>query len=99
MCYSLAARLGGVCAGAPPVTMRLLTRYGDAVGLAFQIADDVLDHRAGEKETCNYAALFGEEAAMRRMRQFVAQAEGAARRIGGGDVLADIARFAALRSY
>lgn len=36
-------RIGGLAAGAPPQTMEALWRYGEAVGLAFQIADDVLD--------------------------------------------------------
>ncbi len=36
-------RLGGLAAGASPEQLRAFTRYGDAIGLAFQIADDVLD--------------------------------------------------------
>jgi geranylgeranyl diphosphate synthase, type II len=38
-----AARLGGVAAGTAPATEAALHRFGTAVGLAFQIADDVLD--------------------------------------------------------
>ncbi|MBM4193568.1 MAG: polyprenyl synthetase family protein [Gemmatimonadetes bacterium] len=38
-----AVRLGGLAANAPASTMAALAGYGDAVGLAFQIADDVLD--------------------------------------------------------
>jgi geranylgeranyl diphosphate synthase, type II len=36
-------RLGGLAAHATPAQMEAFTRYGDAIGLAFQIADDVLD--------------------------------------------------------
>lgn len=36
-------RIGGLAAGAPAATMGALAEYGEAVGLAFQIADDVLD--------------------------------------------------------
>ena len=36
-------RLGGLAAGASAEQMAAFTRYGDAIGLAFQIADDVLD--------------------------------------------------------
>lgn len=36
-------RLGGLAAGASAAQMAAFTRYGDAIGLAFQIADDVLD--------------------------------------------------------
>jgi geranylgeranyl pyrophosphate synthase len=35
--------IGGVAAGAPPAVLDAFERYGSAVGLAFQIADDVLD--------------------------------------------------------
>ncbi len=36
-------RLGGLAADASPKQMAAFTQYGDAIGLAFQIADDVLD--------------------------------------------------------
>jgi len=36
-------RLGGLAAAASPEQMAAFTQYGDAIGLAFQIADDVLD--------------------------------------------------------
>lgn len=36
-------RLGGLAAGASPNQLAAFTQYGDAIGLAFQIADDVLD--------------------------------------------------------
>ncbi len=45
-----AVRIGGLAAGAPEETMKALTLYGDRVGLAFQIADDVLDVIGTEKE-------------------------------------------------
>ena len=38
-----AATLGGRAAGATPTRLDALRRYGEAIGLAFQIADDVLD--------------------------------------------------------
>ena len=40
---SAAVRIGGLAAGAPADMLLALERYGAAVGLAFQIADDVLD--------------------------------------------------------
>ena len=40
---SAAAMIGGRAAGAPPERLAALGRYGEAIGLAFQIADDVLD--------------------------------------------------------
>ena len=38
-----ACRMGGLSAGATPEELDALGRYGDDIGLAFQIADDVLD--------------------------------------------------------
>jgi len=38
-----AVRLGGLAAGAAPAAQQAIERYGAAVGLAFQIADDLLD--------------------------------------------------------
>jgi geranylgeranyl diphosphate synthase type II len=39
-----ALRLGALTAEAPPRTLRLLTGYGECVGTAFQIVDDILSH-------------------------------------------------------
>jgi geranylgeranyl diphosphate synthase, type II len=36
-------RMGGICAGADPWQLDALSKYGEHVGLAFQIVDDILD--------------------------------------------------------
>jgi geranylgeranyl pyrophosphate synthase len=41
-----ALRMGGLAAGAPPARLAALEAYGRAVGLAFQVADDILDATA-----------------------------------------------------
>jgi geranylgeranyl diphosphate synthase type II len=38
-----AVRMGALCAGATAPQLDALSRYGDAIGLAFQIADDILN--------------------------------------------------------
>ena len=38
-----ACRIGGICGGADDEQLEALTRYGEAVGLMFQIVDDLLD--------------------------------------------------------
>lgn len=38
-----AARLGGMTANATPAQLRALTDFGQHVGLAFQVIDDILD--------------------------------------------------------
>ncbi len=42
--FSAATEVGGVIAGAPEAQVRALHAYGDALGIAFQIADDLLDY-------------------------------------------------------
>ncbi|HMQ93402.1 MAG TPA: polyprenyl synthetase family protein [Amaricoccus sp.] len=43
--FSAATEAGAVIAGAEPEAVRALRDYGDALGIAFQIADDLLDYR------------------------------------------------------
>lgn len=80
---SAAARIGGLAAGAPESIVQALGRYGSALGLAFQIADDVLDvtsstealgKTAGrdiELRKSTYPALLGVEGATRRAEALV----------------------------
>ena len=42
-----AVRVGALVAGADARTLRRLTAYGEHLGLAFQIADDILDAAGG----------------------------------------------------
>jgi heptaprenyl diphosphate synthase len=49
--FELAAWLGAWLAGAPSETAEALARFGHEFGMAFQIADDILDLVAPESET------------------------------------------------
>ncbi|MFD1880162.1 polyprenyl synthetase family protein [Paracoccus pacificus] len=48
--FSAATEVGGVIAGAPEAQVKALYAYGDALGIAFQIVDDLLDY-TGTAET------------------------------------------------
>ena len=48
--FSAATEVGGVIAGGTDVQVRALYDYGDALGIAFQIVDDILDY-SGATET------------------------------------------------
>lgn len=48
--FAAAAESGGVCAGASPEQAAALRRYGQELGLAFQLVDDALDY-SGTSET------------------------------------------------
>jgi geranylgeranyl pyrophosphate synthase len=78
-----AATIGGRAAGAAPDRLDALARYGQAIGLAFQIADDVLDvtattHQLGktagrdlELRKSTYPALLGVDGAKSRAAALV----------------------------
>ncbi len=82
---------GALAAGAPDETMDALRMYGRAVGLAFQIMDDVLDvtsttavlgKTAGRDAVLaksTYPALLGVEGARDRARSLIADAQDALR--------------------
>jgi len=80
-----AATIGGRAAGAPPEALTALAHYGEDIGLAFQIADDVLDvtsttsqlgKTAGrdlELRKSTYPALLGVDGARARAVALVEQ--------------------------
>ncbi|MWD26417.1 polyprenyl synthetase family protein [Aquicoccus sp. SCR17] len=49
--FSAATEVGGVLAGVPDTQVRALYEYGDALGIAFQIVDDLLDYEGDEGAT------------------------------------------------
>ncbi|WP_120632373.1 polyprenyl synthetase family protein [Ruegeria sp. EL01] len=49
--FSAATEVGGVIAGASEQQVQALFDYGDALGIAFQIADDLLDYQGDSKAT------------------------------------------------
>ncbi len=78
--------MGGIIANCDDATMNALKRYGEKIGLAFQIIDDVLDvtsiknKRGGnsssdlERNKTTYATLLGVEAAEKLARQYMEEA-------------------------
>ncbi len=62
-------RLGALAAAASGSHLQILTRFGDDIGLAFQICDDLLDgpQAAGGSHEPNYCELVGAKAARQRM--------------------------------
>tara|TARA_R110002110_G_scaffold6407_49_gene32047 strand:- start:1810 stop:2808 length:999 start_codon:yes stop_codon:yes gene_type:complete len=49
--FSAATEVGGVIAGAPEAHVKALYDYGDALGIAFQIVDDLLDYQGQANAT------------------------------------------------
>jgi len=108
--FTASTRLGGIAAGAPAPVLDALGACGAALGLAFQIADDVLDEtghddvlgktagRDRELRKATYPGLLGLDGARSRAREAAHGAIAALR--AGGIVSAELdalARFAVER--
>jgi len=101
--------LGGLSAGADQATIEALARYGETVGLAFQVVDDILDLTAtteemgkdqgsdAERGKVTYPSLFGLEGARERAFELVRDAKEAVSGFDGTRRLAEIADFVLLR--
>lgn len=62
--FRAACRMGGMTAGAGDAELAILSRYGDNIGLAFQIADDVLNATSTPEEL---GKASGSDASRRKM--------------------------------
>jgi geranylgeranyl diphosphate synthase type II len=101
--------LGGILAGADEEKITALRRYGHAMGLAFQIVDDLLDiesdaatlgKTAGKDAAqgkLTYPALVGVDAARAEAQRLLEVAIENADMIAGPNYLADIARYICAR--
>jgi geranylgeranyl diphosphate synthase type II len=107
-----ALTLGGRIARAKPEQLSLLQDYGQRIGLAFQIVDDLLDvagdparlgkgvRKDAELGKLTYPGLLGVEESRRQAAQLVDEACNIAARFGPrGCTLIDIARFVGQRDH
>ena len=97
---------GGIYARADAKQVGNLRRFGQAIGLAFQIVDDILDvtqtseqlgKTAGKdvaSEKATYPALFGLEESRKKARSLLEDAYQAVQNLGAkGETLMEVARF------
>ena len=107
---AFAVEAGAILAGADAAARKALRAYGQALGAAFQIADDLLDRRASadavgkrtakdaEKGKATLVAVLGIEPARVECERLVGVALHALERFGAGaEVLRQAARFTAAR--
>ena len=105
-----AVRMGGLCGGADSSSLKALDRYASALGLAFQIRDDLLDvegdsatlgKTAGKdavQDKATFPALIGIDASRARLRQLTATMAEAMETFGDrGDALVELGRLAVER--
>lgn len=72
---------GAILAGAPGLKLEALTRYGQAIGMAFQIMDDLSDMKQ-DKSGVNYSSLHGAPASHREALKWTARAHQALAPLG-----------------
>ncbi len=92
--------MGGICGGATPDQLAALEAYGHAVGLAFQLADDVLDadQDAGDTGPPSYVRLLGVDETGRRARALADRACAAVAELPSPQALVALARFSVERT-
>lgn len=67
--------LAGALAGnAGREELKALARYGECLGLAFQVSDDIIDLTRGEQDGVSYPAVAGLDEARKHLRQLGEQA-------------------------
>ncbi|MEW6536043.1 MAG: polyprenyl synthetase family protein [Candidatus Auribacterota bacterium] len=107
---SVSVESGAVCASADSTALSALTKYGEALGLAFQISDDILDvigdaeklgKNVGQDAKLNkatYPSLYGLEESKKKLHETVEQAlislQGFDKKSG---FLCELARYVAYR--
>ncbi|OOG39294.1 farnesyl diphosphate synthase [Rhodanobacter sp. C05] len=105
-------QLGALAAGTDTATLQALDRYADAIGLAFQVRDDILDvegesavigktagkDAAADKPT--FPSIIGLDASRARLAELTATALAAIKPLGErGVLLQELAHYAAHRAY
>ena len=103
--------MGGIAAGASEAQLSTLGTYGARIGLAFQIADDLLDLTATAQQLgktpgkdvavgkATWPAVFGVEASKKKAAQLADEAAAAVAPLGqGAQILSDLARFVVERA-
>ena len=101
-----AVRIGGIIGGANSQELDALTQYGEKAGLAFQVADDLLDETSTSEELgktvgkdaasqkATYTSLYGIEGTRRMADRLCREAIDAAHSSGRNTaILEEIARF------
>jgi geranylgeranyl diphosphate synthase type II len=108
----VSVRLGAMLGGAKEQGLEALTRYGERIGLAFQIADDILNvegeaallgKKTGgdlSKGKATYPSLMGLDESKRRAKELIVLAVDALSPFGSqADPLRETARFIVSREY
>lgn len=78
---SVSVKMAATLCEANKTDLHHLSKYGDLLGLAFQLSDDIQDAREGETGK-NFASLWGEEKTLKYLNEVSEQAEGQLKHFG-----------------
>ncbi|MGV3614515.1 MAG: polyprenyl synthetase family protein [Fimbriimonas sp.] len=104
-----ATEIGGIVGGGTPGQIAALKTYGERVGLAFQIADDILNETGTpeqlgkasgsdrERQKATYPALYGLDASRKAALDAAAEGVAVLEALPSGAFLAELARFSVSR--
>lgn len=109
--FAASCAVGGMCASTTPAHLEALRKYGHALGLGFQIADDILDETASTEQLgkgaqsdaragkLTYPGLYGLERSRRMAEEAVNAALDSIRVLPGPThALSDLAQYSISRS-
>ncbi len=98
--FRLAAELGAVAADAPPGMVERMGRYGELMGIAYQLADDIVDYVRGERSPAITRLLewLGNPrdvltAALEKLRAILSRVDEVLRGVRGASLLPVLPRF------
>jgi geranylgeranyl pyrophosphate synthase len=94
-------RMGALAAGADEDSMTDITSFGQDIGLAFQMADDLLDAEedAGDDGPPSYVKMLGERETKERAQQLLERALESISQLPRPQALSSLARYAIERNH
>jgi len=104
----LSIRSGAILSGANQKQLKALTKYGENVGLAFQIVDDMLDIMQDQRDTekPNYANKYGMKESNRESEKLIKEAKDSLKIFNHKDIIKDLGeehpipfKSSAIRNY
>lgn len=96
---AVAVEGAGILGGANPEQNKALQKFGSSLGLAFQVADDILDHADADQEGRSFTALLGVTGAKELLNTISEESLTALKLAGSSELLETLIKFNIERKY
>lgn len=90
---AVAVEGASIIAGAKPEQIKALQNFGASLGLAFQVADDILDHSEKDQEGRSFTALMGIEQTQKYLSTISQNSLASLQQAGGSELLEALIKF------